>query len=168
MKPTKASTTSSTAFLVQSGTAKFEIAHVGANKPMTYDDCMRAAIASELARDHGVSMRHSPDVINLADGRDFLAESKPYDIVVLHSIFHTHVVDPRVHIDDRPAVAAVSPLHTEDAWRKRLASSQARVIVVWELLPGTLSGWQLDEIPGYRIAKRDHKVTVYLRKKGVR
>jgi len=44
-------------------------------------------------------------------------------------------------------------------------ATRAQVIVVWELVPFALNGWQLGDLPGYRIAHRDHRVTVYRRKR---
>lgn len=87
--------------------------------------------------------------------------------MVVHSIFHTRPEFLKALRDAKASKTEVktSPYHSLEAWRRRLTTTGARTIVVWELNPFSLNGWQLDELDGYRIAHRDHRVTVYRRKK---
>lgn len=139
-----------------------KIAQVGASIPPTADDGFRTveglvSIAEFIQLKDVIS-----EPINLEYGRDFLAERHKYDAVIVHSVFHTRPDFMRfVKSDPQFRAQQVSPLHTVEKWRKRLAATGAKVIVLFELLPMSLSGWQVSEIPGYRIHKRDGRITVY-------
>lgn len=142
-----------------------KIAMVGAHRPGTFDDQMRL-FSTQM---HGwIADDINPknlDVINLEYGRDFLNERRRYSTVIVHSVFHSNrsTFKPIPQHERRGSVNQ-SPRHSIEAWRRRLAGTCAETIVVWELVPCTLNGWQLNELNGYRIAHRDHRVTVYKRK----
>jgi hypothetical protein len=139
-----------------------KIAMVGANDPLTFDDMMRLDSAScylPFPRDD-----ETLDIINLNHGRDFLAEHGKYGIVILHSIFHTNLKYQGV----KPAQVEQSPYHSIENWRKRLSATAAKIIVVWELLPASLNGWQLNDLDGYKIHHRDTRITVYKRKRNAK
>jgi hypothetical protein len=141
------------------------IAMVGADSPLTLDDWMRLDVAVQ----HGWVRDYRPedlDVINLSAGRDFLKESNLYGAVIVHSVFHTRPEFMKTLNHAKAAHASVrtSPRHSVENWRKRLAASGAETIVVWELKPFALSGWQLNDLAGYRIHHRDFRATVYRRK----
>lgn len=148
------------------------VAHVGLSMPPTTSDLWRTVEAVKaLPR----ATWESFDVINIAEnGRDFLAESETYDVVLVHS-----VLDPKwassIGNHSGPAAIQVSPLDSYEAWRDRLLATRARWIVVfegartssgqYESLPGCLSGWHLD-LPGYRF-KFDRGLSIFTRR-GVR
>jgi len=146
------------------------IAMVGAHRPLTFDDAMRLEVAVTT---HGVVVPKTYprqntglDIINLDYGRDFLRERRRYATVIVHSVFNSNQ-SPRESSQAAKAYPACkqSHYHTEDNWRDRLVATRAQVIVVWELVPFALNGWQLGDLPGYRTAHRDHRVTVYRRKR---
>ena len=151
--------------MLPSGTAKrsekrgrMKIAMVGASDPLTFDDRMRLDVAS-------IHIGHATDdldIINLNNGRDFLIERRRYDAVILHSIFHSNR-PYAMKLALRTGGTNSSLVHSIERWRKRLVSTHARVIVVWELLPAALSGWNLGDLPQYRTKYRDHRITVYKR-----
>lgn len=97
------------------------------------------------------------DIINLAYGRDFLQESKTYDIVILHSIISTKVRLPA----SRFPRLRVSPDHSLKVWRVRLGLTGAKYIAICEGLEATLSGREMGEILGYAVLKEDNTVTLY-------
>jgi hypothetical protein len=135
-----------------------KIAMVGANDPLSFDDLMRldaAGVYLPFPRDN-----ETLDIINLNNGRDFLMEKHTYGIVILHSIFHPK--RPDLVLWDSPGTR-ISPHHSVERWRTRLCETRAKIIVVWELLPATLNGWELDQLDGYKIHHRDSRITVYRR-----
>jgi hypothetical protein len=138
-----------------------KIAMVGANDPLTFDDHMRLDAAGcylPFPRDD-----ETLDIVNLNHGRDFLTERRKYDAVILHSIFHPKIKHAAETLD-HPGTR-LSPHHSVERWRKRLCSTDARIIVVWELLPSVLHGWELDELDGYKIYHRDARVTAYKKRR---
>ena len=150
------------------------IAMVGAHDPLTFDDAMRLEVA---ATTHGIIVPKTYprqntglDIINLDYGRDFLRERKRYATVIVHSVFHSNRTTfkplsmAEQMVGQRYGVKQ-SPCHSIAAWCDRLVATRAQMIVVWELVPFALNGWQLGDLPDYRITHRDHRVTVYRRKK---
>jgi hypothetical protein len=137
------------------------VAQVGASQPLTPDDGGRIVAALELVRPLVALGKLRSEVINIEYGRDFLCERRKYGVVIVHSVFHTRP-DFMEMARGNPAMARqISPLHSVDNWRKRLASSGATAIVLFESLPFSLGGWHVNEIPGYKILKRTHQITVY-------
>lgn len=96
------------------------------------------------------------DVINLSDGRDFLAENRSYDVVVLHSI-----LSPKIKMFKPFPRLRVSHRHSIGNWKKRLASTRARYIAVCEHEVATLSGKEIGEIPGYTVLSQRGFLTLY-------
>jgi hypothetical protein len=135
---------------------------VGASTPLNHDDQMRHFMVAEKGCAWG-EYEAELDVINLLQGRDFLKEKKKYDFVILHSIFHTRPEFMQRHLQDGSMKKEISPLHTIERWQRRLVSTKATKIFVWELRPFSLSGWHLNELPGYKIESRDHRLTVYIK-----
>jgi hypothetical protein len=81
--------------------------------------------------------------------RDFLAEDGRYDVVLTHFLWG----DPDFAGRDPSGPTACSPLHTPDAWRRRLALSGARYVFMFG---PHFNGASLDHsIPGYT----PHEVT---------
>lgn len=140
---------------------KLFTAHVGATRPFTEADETRSLFANiaVLRHDQNFIKKQQQDIINLMYKRDFLLEDRTYDYVVLHSIFEHNFTGS----EDFPVDAKVSPRHTVENWRNRLANTDAEFIVICEGQPQTLSGWQIDKIPGYKILERDTKITLYRR-----
>lgn len=139
------------------------IAHVGASKPKTQEDtCRWVVVLSRLAKRDGFPNGVREDTINLEYGRDFLAERKRYDGVIVHSVFNPKV---RARKTQKFPRLRISPLHSLKAWRSRLVSTNALWIAVCEGQPLTLNGWELGTLPGYAIADQDHLVTLYRRVK---
>lgn len=140
-----------------------KVAQVGMHRPATAEDVRRIAMAIELVGD---VMAQEPDPVNLAYGRDFLRERERYDAVIVHSVFHTHDTYMK-HAKKLPSMKdQISPHHSIGRWRRRLASTGARVIVVFETIPLSLNGWQLEKLRGYRIKERNAIYTIYEREGG--
>lgn len=140
-----------------------EVAEVGAFKRRSREDRIRrtAALMEILELDPEFAAQTKKfDAINLVDGRDFLREKNAYDIVIVHSVLSPSLGP--TNFKDHPELMT-SPHHTVKAWRKRLAGTGAKYIVVAEGQPHTLSGYELGELPGYAIEKMDQWVTVYRR-----
>jgi hypothetical protein len=147
---------------------KKRVAMVGAHDPATLDDCMRLASAQTHGWVGGFRDEEL-DLINLDYGRDFLKERKRYEAVIVHSVFHSNQTfsgyrEQTAKLKELYPRCRQSPVHTVENWRRRLAATGAASIVVWEMIPCALSGWQLSLLDGYRIAHRDHRVTHYMLK----
>ena len=140
--------------------ASKKLAMVGANSPPTFNDQMGLWVAQQ---EGWLPEFTEVDRINLEDGRDFLAEDHKYVAVILHSIFHAHPEYIKLALEKNDK--GISPLHTVEKWRERLILTEASKIIVWEMRSFSLSGWQLSELEGYKILKRDHRVTIYERKR---
>lgn len=133
------------------------IAHVGHTK--TAADMMRIAAVIAWCRSHGVNYADKPDWIELHQGRDFLAESKPYDMVVLHFVFrgetHDMVKFAKLGTKRQRRALFVSPLASWSAWRRRLVQTGAQFIfafgdhscVTASYLAG-LDGYTSEHFPG--------------------
>ena len=96
------------------------------------------------------------DFISLDEGRDFLAEDKTYDVVILHHVYqHPGHGNTGIH--------GTSTLHTAEAWRERLEKASADWIFAYG---GSteVSGGYLDTIPGYEMLSYDHIKAVYEKK----
>jgi hypothetical protein len=93
--------------------------------------------------DYSENIKFSHDNIDLNSGRDFLKESKSYNIVILHDIFN-----PVGENDLSRGIFSVSPDHNADSWVKRLASTGADYIFVFGSWT-EVGGWWLGDIPGY-------------------
>jgi hypothetical protein len=140
------------------------VAQVGAFKRMTHDDQMRIlttlALIGEKEPGFLKGFEAHNDIVNLAYGRDFLEERRHYDVVIVHS-----VLSPKLPMKGLWRLRSISLLisrhHTLKRWRSRLVSTGARMISVCELLPATLNGWELGELPGYKILSRDGRITLY-------
>jgi len=65
------------------------------------------------------------DFIDLNDGRDFLAENKSYDIVVLHMIYSPSQPYHRMY---EPGIFIISTQHSSENWCRRLISTGAKYI----------------------------------------
>lgn len=137
------------------------VAHVGAFERLSADDENRdlsvMGLIALLDPDYLKDQEMAPDIINLAYGRDFLQESKSYDIVILHSIVSTQVRLPSSRF---PRLRA-SPSHSLKVWRVRLGLTGAKYIAICEGLEATLSGREMGEILGYAVLKEDGAVTLY-------
>lgn len=153
---------------------KVRIAQVGAYNPKSIQDISRhLAITVEVVgceRDffgHGID----EDIVNLNYGRDFLTERRKYDLVIAHSIFTWKYGRVIKETNLKPAdlenphfrELSTSRHHNKERWLKRLAACGARYIGVCEGQPAAMSGWELGDIAGYEILKRDHLITVYRR-----
>lgn len=140
----------------------FNVAHVGAFKKRSEDDVGRTIEAITRVGKYDREMWHGRrsvhDVINLKDGRDFLKETRRYDLVITHSIFHPKVVQIPKRVCKE---LLLSERHSEENWRRRLVSTGAAYLVICEGQPMSLSGWHLGDIDGYEILERDHLITVY-------
>lgn len=142
---------------------KLRIAHVGAFRGKSSEDGARSVetICRILQHDrdfiYGTKADH--DTINLIYGRDFLKENRTYDLVILHSIFHT--AQPKLVRGKDYKQLSLSPKHSVLNWARRLIRARAIYISVCEGQPHSLSGWNLGDLPGYRILERDAKVTLY-------
>lgn len=139
------------------------VAHVGAFDRLSQDDENRdlsvMGLIALLDPDYLKDQDLAPDIINLTYGRDFLEESKSYDIVILHSIVSTKVRLPSSRF---PRLRA-SPSHGLKVWRVRLGLTGAKYIAICEGLEATLSGHEMGEILGYNLLKEDNFVTLYRR-----
>lgn len=142
--------------------APLQVAEVGAFKRRSREDMIRrtAAMIEIIKIDEPFAAQEKKfEAINLVDGRDFLKEDDVYDIVIVHS-----VVSPslgRVTVPGAEHELMVSDDHSVEAWRERLASTRAKYIIVCEGQPYTLSGYELGNIPGYKLVRSDEWVAVY-------
>jgi hypothetical protein len=104
---------------------------------------------------------YSHDNVDLNHGRDFLRESKSYNVIVLHDIYN-----PVDDVDrQKGGIFSVSPHHGPGQWVQKLAASGADYIFVFGSW-GEIGGWWLGEIPGYdTIRGRNEYKTVYRNQK---
>lgn len=147
------------------------IGHVGAERPYTMDDLMRRVQAMLKLETPFEGVEE--DIVNLLYGRDFLTETCTYDVVIVHSVFHTnHQTMMRATIEDAIgagpglAIVPVSPHHSVPKWRSRLVGTQGRDILVFESQPMSLSGWTLSDLNGYDIVQLDGHVAHYRKQNG--
>lgn len=98
----------------------------------------------------GAPTRAQVDTISLEGGRDFLKESKTYDVVIILHILN-RLGDDQVGGDQtfRTGAAAVSAIQSPDTWRDRLVRTNARVIFAFGAPEGEVGGNYLGEISGY-------------------
>lgn len=136
------------------------VAQVGQSRPPTISDLWRTSEARDTLPAAARWRVQDEETINIAaNGRDFLAESDTYDLVLVHSVLDPKWATP-IREGGGPAAGQVSPLDSYDAWRDRLLATGARWIVIfegsraqdgsYESLPGCLNGWGID-LPGYRV-----------------
>ena len=140
-----------------------KIAHVGADKKYSAGDQYRIVSSYATLFECGIDFTRQKirrDIVNLNCGRDFLQEKKEYDMVVLHSIFHTDADVKNISEDSR-IYCGLSIEHSLEAWRKRLIETKASHIVICENQPFSLNGWNIGELGGYKIINRDEEITIY-------
>lgn len=127
------------------------IAHVGAFKPFGICDRMRISKALVyLCKLKLEPKKQNLDIINLCYGRDFLAESIKYEMVFLHTLFHSVGYDTRSSgWANKNEVMHVSPLHTVEAFKKRLIETEAKTIVVCDEQPFSLGSYALGSFEDY-------------------
>ena len=97
------------------------------------------------------------DYIDLNEGRDFLKESRKYDIVILHNLYHPTSGEAPRH----EGFYGVSPQHNIATWRRRLAATGATVIAAL----GDFAYPEIRDIPGYK-TYQDKGVRTYYVKEG--
>jgi hypothetical protein len=139
------------------------VAEVGAFKRRSQEDISRriASISALLEIDPDfVSQKKSFDAINLSDGRDFLLEDEPYDLVIVHSVLSAGM-QRNIRIPGHERELMVSQEHSIQNWKRRLVATGAQYIIIAEGQPYTLSGWELGDLPGYEVLRRDQWLTVY-------
>lgn len=131
---------------------------IGDTETKTYLDALASWI---LKNDRDLADRwidsHKHDYIDLNAGRDFLKESKKYDVVILHNLYHPG----RGEKELRQGYYAVSPLHTVANWRKRLLQTGAEIIAVYGM---DFSGNDIGDLPGYMQIKKSGQ-SYYVKKK---
>lgn len=98
--------------------------------------------------------RAHKDVININQGRDFLAENQKYDLVILCWIFGPS------HYQSMSGEYNVSENHTPEQWRARLRATGAAYIVVSGGRT-EVSGDYIGNIPGYYAKKISPSLTIY-------
>ena len=139
------------------------IAYVGAGEPFTRDDNLDAAAVSVWLVDHGVVLpsEREHDVVNLVSGRDFLAEHRQYDLVILHNLFDPSKPDGMIAVEKIVPEKHASPIHSVAQWRRRLVEAKASYIFVFECRANVFSGAVLGAVPGYDIAAQGDPCLVY-------
>lgn len=148
----------------QTSKPKEVMCQVGAHTPPTMADTCRVLFAMEQCGDLYPQGEVTQDIVNLAIcGRDFLTEVKTYDVVLVHSVFHTSEYSLGVARSSPELKGQISPSHSAWQWGQRLCSTRARLIIICEELPFSLGGWCLGELPSYRVYKKDEKITIYVR-----
>ena len=143
----------------------YKIAQVGAFKRFSEGDLARMShFLFWLSENDKEFFRKKPehDIVNLKYKRDFLDEKIKYDAVILHSVFHSDRFNHKF-VRNGNVLTQISEKHTLDAWRNRLVDTAAYYILAFEGQPCSLSGWQLNDLIGYEILKRDTLFTVYRR-----
>lgn len=132
---------------------------VGDSETRTYLDALASWVIkndSDLAERWIDSHKH--DYIDLNQGRDFLKESKQYDVVALHNLYHPGGGED----EKRSGYYAVSPQHTAQNWRRRLVSTGAELIGVFGVDWG---GDAIGDLPGYTRIRRHGDMSVYMKDK---
>lgn len=143
------------------------VAHVGRNTPMTMTDRWRTDDARAFGE---IDASWEEDVIDLLDGRDFLAEDRRYDAVVIHSVFHSndeHELAGTIRSSNMFNLMPIpiSPLHSIERWRERLLATGAAKILVFTTWPRSLDAESIGELPGYEdFGIADHDLTIYARR----
>lgn len=120
--------------------------HVGSDD--SADDMMRTLEAAEWLLGRGVEPPRRHDKVNLNRGRDFLAESKTYEVVVLHFLFRGGFYVPPT----TDGQLATSPLASWAAWRRRLVSTGAKYVFAYGGA-SEVGGTYLCDLPGYDVHK---------------
>lgn len=152
-----------------------KIAQVGAFKKHSGNDVGRMITVAKWFFENDVWKADSKepiihDIVNLKYKRDFLRERRTYDAVILHSIMHSN--RPDILRDLKETVARdrklfgynerdISALHTVERWRKRLVSSKASYIFIFEDIPFSLNIWTLGKLKGYTLPHADTQYGVY-------
>lgn len=141
-------------------------AHVGYTG--TNEDYVRLTraeswLACQLGEDAYVDMAswREHDVVDLSEGRDFLAETKQYEVVVLHHLFRglkyvNYGADlsaeklARLAVEQGCAATAFSTSERQSAgaWHERLEASGAKWLFVFGMYQ-EVSGLWLGDVPGY-------------------
>jgi hypothetical protein len=121
------------------------IANVGHTK--TPDDSARIIEAIEWMDDHNFTVPSQSDFLDLSRGRDFLAEDKTYDVVILHYIYRGDYESSKMKNG-----LSTSPLSTWGNWHKRLVSTQARLIFVFGG-QSEIAGTFIADLSGYKVHK---------------
>ncbi len=104
------------------------------------------------------------DVINLHQGRDFLKENHKYDLIILYHIYCSpssswYAKQVRQMDLKTQGMFATSDTHCEDGWRRRLAGSEAAIIIAYgqeydDKDPTEIRGKYLGNIPGYMLEEQ--------------
>lgn len=148
-----------------------QIGQVGMSRKPTVGDVARICQTIEILGPEWPrppEARFKFDIVNMDYGRDFLQESKRYQIVLVHSVFHANdnfMGGMREYWEEKRLPWLVSRFHTLDKWRERLVGTRAGHILVFESVPMSLNGWQLGDLNGYAIERRDARVTYYVKGK---
>jgi hypothetical protein len=149
-----------------------KIAHVGGFKGKAERDNGRLLASMLWMLEHKKldDSKVTHDVINLKYKRDFLRETKTYDMVILHAIMHSNkpsllkkLIKDRYKDAKLFGYVDISDLHSVPAWRKRLESTKAKHIFIWEDIPSSLNGWTIGKLKGYNRKYIDHYFAVYER-----
>lgn len=137
----------------QTSKPKEVMCQVGAHTPPTMADTCRVLFAMEQCGDLYPQGGVTQDVVNLLYGRDFLTESKTYDVVLVHDTFPINNPLVGVQVFKDP----ISQHHSLWQWGLRLVTTEARLIVVCS------DQFTLRSLLGYRVHKKDEKITIYVR-----
>ena len=140
------------------------IAFVGFTSPQ--DDAHFLADAYQHLGITKDSPRPTLDLIGLDMGkkRDFLAETKTYDVVVLCMIFRYRPEELK-QWEKRCAapgeICETSPLHSKENWRNRLLATRASTILCFEYMAEV--GYEyLGDIPGFTVHRNEKRMmTIY-------
>jgi len=153
---------------------KIRLACVGASadpnsqERQTYSDSdrwMLNAIADYMMKHHpDVDLGNiEPDFIDLNDGRDFLKESKTYDMVALMRVFHPMGGDYSVRYHQRqgPGLFRLSSDHTAEHWNRRLKGTGAKLIFAFGDSTDCVTGEYVGPIQGYQGPIKGSSVSVW-------
>jgi hypothetical protein len=121
------------------------------NDPRLYRrlrDARRNIAHREIVREDRIDLNQYPlhqDLLNQEPPRDFLAETARYDIVVLHNLWNY----PGLSSLPDTGPTACSPLHSPEAWQRRLKATAARYIFFFgpHFDPGILPGFRSYSVP---------------------
>ena len=135
------------------------VAHVGDSGGD--NDGRYTQIAFEWLHDHlpGLvnNVKLDNDYIDLNNRRDFLAENKKYDIVIIKYVFDA----PTKLGDHHKGFFGVSEHHSSKNWRYRILRSNAKVVFAFGG-DTEISGFVLGDINGYKRYKISSG-TIYVR-----
>ena len=138
----------------------FHCAHVGHTESQNdYDETVDAETWLEnylnVTDGNNVDLYTIAEYFDLNEGRDFLDNTKPFKVVVLHRIYQ------------RPNDAKSGPLllsakHDANAWKTALANTDPKFVIAYG---GTneVSGGYLNDIPNYKMVVYDTRKAVYER-----